>query len=80
MSDAALRGDVIAALEAMPNVSVSRLPGGIIEVSTPGQPIQAYALKPTVSRGLLAQFERLYGVPIANFYPSLKARKDKDAS
>jgi hypothetical protein len=80
MSDAALRGDVIAALEASPRITVTRLSDGTIEVAKRGKPVQAYILKPTVSRGLLAHFEREYGVPIAAFYPSLRAKKDtKDA-
>jgi hypothetical protein len=68
-ADGALRDDVIAALEAAPGVTVTRLPGGAIEVSKSGQPLKAFPLKATVCRSLLYQFERYYGVPIAAFYP-----------
>jgi hypothetical protein len=80
MSDAALREDVIAALESRPGIAVTRLPNGVIEVIAPNQPLRTFPLKTTVSRGLLSEFERYYGVPIAASYPhpSTKRERGKD--
>lgn len=79
MSDAALREDVIVALESRPGVSVTRLSGGVIQVVSPGQPVRVFPLKPTVCRGLLSDFERWYGVPMAAHYPPHGVKKEKDA-
>lgn len=68
MSDAALKGDVIAALKAAPGVSVEELPDGSIEIAAVGQPNRSYNFKATVSRGLLFRFEGWYNVPIGAFY------------
>lgn len=78
MGDAALREDVIVALEGQPGVTVTRLPDGVIEVIAPGQPLRTFPLKVTVSRGLLSVFERYYGVSIAAHYPHPSTKRDKD--
>lgn len=70
-ADGALREDVIEALESTPGVSVTRLPSGAIEVAKAGQPLRTYPFKATVSRGLLTEFERYYGIPMAAFYPPI---------
>lgn len=77
-SDGALREDVIAALRARPGVSVIQLPNGALEVSTVDS-LRTFPLKATVSRGLLTEFCRYYGVTMAAFYPPLSRIAKKHA-
>ena len=80
MSDAALRADVLSALRSKDGVAVSELADGSVEIACVGQPIRRFPLKPTVARGLLANFERWYGVPKAAFYPPTSIRPATNAA
>jgi hypothetical protein len=80
MSDGALRADVIAALTQQKGVSVTPMPDGSIEVSAVGQPIRRFPLGPVVSRGVLWNFERWYGVPIGSCYPSTRVKPKSNAA
>lgn len=80
MSDAALRKDVIAALRAKDGVTVTELADGSVEIACVGEPPRRFPFKDTVSRGLLDQFERLYGVPKAAFYPPTSTKPVSNAS
>jgi len=75
-ADGALRDDVIAALERADGITVVRLSISAIEVAKAGQPLRVFPLKPVVSRGLLGEVERYYGIPMAAFYPpALRSKK-----
>jgi hypothetical protein len=71
MSDGALRQDVIEALAR--HATITHLPNGAIEIAKEGEMLRTYpAFSSVVPRGLLREFERYYGVPMAAFYPAAK--------
>jgi len=80
MSDGALKPDVIAALKQQKGVSVTDMPDGSIEVAAVGQPIRRFPLGDVVSRGVLWNFERWYGVPIGACYPRTRVKPQTDAA
>lgn len=68
-ADGALLHDVIAALEAADGIQVVVVRKGVFEISCEGQPLRTFLLRSNVSRCLLVEFERYYGVRMAAFYP-----------
>ncbi len=80
MSDAALREDVVAALGEAKGVTVTEMADGSYEIAAVGQMVRRFALKPTVPRRLLWQFERWYSVPIAAFFKSYRTKPETNAA
>lgn len=80
MGEPALRDDVITALTKAPNLAISVMPDGTVEVSSVGEPIRRFPFRATVSRGLLWDLQRWYGVPIAAFFPSTSVKPQTNAA
>ena len=77
MSEPALNMDMVSALRAKSDVTVT---DSSIEVACVGQLVRRFACRTTVSRGLLANLQRWYGVPIAAFYPPTRVKAESSAS
>lgn len=82
MSDAALRTDVVQALKdaSASGVVVTEHIDGSVEISKSGQMLRRFPFGTTVARGLLAKFERWYGIPMAAFYPRTSVTPQTNAA
>lgn len=77
-ADGAIRSDVIAVLTTR-GVDVEEVGEGRVRLAK-GTQIEVMRLQPVVSRHTLSRFERLFGTPIASFYPAISRVPEKKAS
>jgi len=80
MGEPALKTDVVRALKARADLTVTEMADGSLEVACVGQPIRRLLFGATVSRKQLRNLERWYKIPRAAFFPSTSTRPQSSAA